>query len=152
MKSVVFVGPVGIKPKTLAELIKFSVQEGSTGHLHVIWRQTDVSFLLTRVDYTTQQPLYAPTYKFIFFGTSQKHTDGCLMRCNVRWNVWSRTVREDKWLTWCFSTFSRWQSTFRKCLTSARTEQRTNFCCRDGVRCQSLAGQTDWSKTFKPCR
>jgi len=33
--------------------------------------------------------------------------------------------------TWCFSTFSRWHRTLRRCLTSARTEQRTNFCCGD---------------------
>lgn len=33
--------------------------------------------------------------------------------------------------TWFLSTLSRWHSTFLRCLTSALTEQRTNFCCGD---------------------
>lgn len=49
----------------------------------------------------------------------------------------------DEWPTCCFSTFSRWQRTLRRCLTSARTEQRTNFCCGDKTSDSGWAAPRD---------
>lgn len=73
---------------------------------------------------TTETFLYQSYYHTFL------NTEWITAHCSLMIDLINNVNVEFWWLTWCFSTLRRWQRTFRRCLTSARTEQRTNFCCR----------------------